>query len=484
MSEKHDITRRDAVKTAAVAVGAAAAVSRVSGPAIRTVKAASDQVPFGIIGVGGRGSYLLKHLRKVDNGRCVAVCDLDPAKNDRAADIIGTNPAKYKDYRELLADKNIESVIIAVPLFSHYPITRDTLLAGKQTFCEKSLVFKPYERRALRTLVQQRPKQILQVGLQRRYSTFYQTARQMIEKGLLGDVTHVHALWHRNPGWVMHGFNWRLFQEYSGGLAAELASHQIDVADWMFGQSPEYVIGVGGLDTWKDGRDVYDNIQLIYKYPNNQKLTYSAISTNAHVSLLCSSRPEFGECIMGTAGAIEITVGDGESTMPTALWYKEPEKVKPAVPAQSGKESAAKAGATYALGSGQKGLPILLSKDTVTGNESFLDREMKFARRWLYAKGVMTADEDRNPVETELESFFNDSKNTGHPKADLEVGLHDSTAVMASNLAMREERRVYFKEIEDLDKNMTEDQYNAQFAKSEESYRQSLAAGHKVNLLA
>jgi len=144
--------------------------------------------------------------------------------------------------------------------------------------------------------------------------------------------------------------------------------------------------------------------------------------------------------------------------------------------------SAAKAGATYALGSGQKGLPILLSKDTVTGNESFLDREMKFARRWLYAKGVMTADEDRNPVETELESFFNDSKNTGHPKADLEVGLHDSTAVMASNLAMREERRVYFKEIEDLDKNMTEDQYNAQFAKSEESYRQSLAAGHKVNL--
>jgi predicted dehydrogenase len=62
--------------------------------------------------------------------------------------------------------------------------------------------------------------------------------------------------------------NWRMYREYAGGNTAELASHQIDVADWMFGSPPEYVIGVGGIDTFKDGRDVYDNIQLIYRYPN------------------------------------------------------------------------------------------------------------------------------------------------------------------------------------------------------------------------
>jgi len=68
-------------------------------------------------------------------------------------------------------------------------------------------------------------------------------------------------------------------------LTAELGSHQIDVADWMFGERPEFVVGVGGLDYVHDGRDIYDNIQLIYKYPHGQKLMYSAIGTNQHLSL-------------------------------------------------------------------------------------------------------------------------------------------------------------------------------------------------------
>jgi len=51
---------------------------------------------------------------------------------------------------------------------------------------------------------------------------------------------------------------------------------------------------VGGLDTWKDGRDVDDNIQLIYTYPNNQKLVYSAITTNSHMPYLGATRPSSG----------------------------------------------------------------------------------------------------------------------------------------------------------------------------------------------
>jgi len=478
MSNSQDPTRRDVVKTAAVA-GAAVLAASCKAPAIQSARAANDQVSYGIIGAGGRGSYLLKHLLNVSNGRCVAVCDIQQEKLDRAADIIGTSPAKYKDYRELLGDKNVEAVIIAVPLFAHYPVTRDALDSGKHTFCEKSLVFRPSEVHALRALAANHPKQVLQVGLQRRYSKFYQLAKQMIDKGMLGDVTHIHAQWHRNPGWVMNGFNWRLFRDFSGGLSAELASHQIDIADWFFGSGPEYVIGVGGLDTWKDGRDIYDNIQLIYKYPNNQKLVYSSITTNSHLPYLGGTRPEFGELIMGTGGALEMTVGDGQKTMPTGLWYKEATHVA-AKPAAGGKEPAAAAGASYALAAGSRGLPLLLDRDTVTSNDGFLDREMKFARRWLYNKGVMTSDEDVNPVETELTAFFNDSKTGGHPKADLEVGLHDSIAVILSNTAMQEERRVYFKEIDDMGKNEKPEDYAAEFAKRDASYRSSLFAGHRV----
>ncbi len=77
MADNIDLSRRELIKLAGTATGvsAAAANARQGAPAIQTVKAANDQVKFGIIGVGGRGSYLLKHLTKVDNGQCVAVCD-------------------------------------------------------------------------------------------------------------------------------------------------------------------------------------------------------------------------------------------------------------------------------------------------------------------------------------------------------------------------------------------------------------------------
>ncbi|BDC49712.1 dehydrogenase [Bryobacterales bacterium F-183] len=450
-------SRRDVVKTAA-AVGAAAATAVEFGKAPAVVKAAgSDVVNFAVIGSGGRGSYLLKHLNKVENGRCIAVCDVKDEASRKGIDTYKLNKAvAYKDYREVMNNKDVQAVIIAVPLYLHYEVTKAALEAGKHTFCEKSLVFKPEEVHALRALYKNYPKQVLQVGLQRRYSKFYQTARQMIEKGLIGDVTHIHAQWHRNPGWTMkqppgpqNPANWRLFKDYSGGLTAELASHQIDVADWMFGSQPEYVIGVGGIDYWKDGRTVYDNIQLIYKYPKGQKLVYSSITTNSHLPYLNATRPEFGEVIMGTKGAIHLTIGDGEIAMPTGMWFQEPRKAEVA-PAGAGKEKAAAAGASYALGAGSKGLPLLMDKDKVTDNDSFLSKEMKYARQWLLQKGVMVSEEDRNPVDVELESFFNDCKTGGHPKADMEIGLADSVAVILSNLAMEQERRVYFSEIDKM----------------------------------
>lgn len=451
MAENNNPTRRDFVKTAGAA---AAAASAFPAPAIQKVRAANEQVLYGVIGTGGRGTYLLRHLRSIDSGRCVAVCDIYEPNLKNGVAAAGTNPAAYKDYRELLARKDIDAVLIATPLYMHFLPTRDALQASKHVFCEKSLVFKPEEVHALRALVRQHPKQVLQVGLQRRYSQFYRTAKQMIEKGMLGNVTHIKAQWHRNPGWTMkpnqpRERNWRLFREFSGGLTAELASHQIDVADWMFGAHPEYVVGVGGLEFMKDGRDVYDNIQLIFKYPKGQKLIYTAISTNKHLSLFGGTRTEFGECIMGTEGTIEITVGtDDEPAI--ALWYYEPGPRK-VTPAQQAKEKPAIAGATLATtGRGARGFPVLLEKDQFRGNESFLEKELKYARRWLYSKGVMVPEEDRNPVDVQLDSFFECVRTGARPAADVEVGLQDSTAVILANLAMDEGRRVYFSEIEQM----------------------------------
>ena len=455
MEEKQDsLTRRDVVKLAGAATLTAAAAVEISAPRIQKVRAANDQVQYGMIGTGSRGSYLLGHLSKIDTGRCVALCDINPTALDHAAEVIGSNPKKFKDYRELLSQKEVEAVYIAVPLYVHFPVTKDCLLAGKNTFCEKSLVFKPEEVHELRALAADHSKQILQVGLQRRYSKFYQTVKDMVDKGVLGDVTHVHAQWHRNPGWTMkpggkdNPLNWRLFREFSGGLTAELASHQVDVADWMFGASPEWVMGAGSLDWRKDGRDINDNIQLIYKYSGGRKCTYSAISTNDHLPLFNATRTEMGELIMGTGGAVQITVGD--DTHPViALWYPEPTHVDVSK-AEPGKSEHAVAGATMVSAAAGKALPVLLPKDQVTGSESFLSREAKFARRWLYTKGVMTPEEDHNPVDTELDTFLQNCHDGKRPLADVNVGLNDSTAVILSNICMDQDRKVMFTEIEKM----------------------------------
>ncbi len=423
----NDISRRDALKSGA---------ALVASPSLLTVHAASDPVKFGVIGLGSRGSYLVNHLARLDTGRCVALCDLSTQAIEANARRLATNPKKYLDYHQLLADKEVQAVVIAVPLYLHFQIVHDALLAGKHVFCENTLVFKPEEVHLLRALAAEHPKQILQVGLQRRYSLYFQSVKKMIDEGALGVVTHIHAQWHRNPGWVMlpggkdNPKNWRMFREYSGGLTAELASHHIDVANWFFADHPEFVIGVGGLDFRRDGRDVFDNIQLIYSYPNGRKMTFSAISTCQHLPILSSQRPEVGIVVMGTRGAVEMTYGV-DNAPPTALWFREPDpSVAP---------------------SAQIGVPIMTpSTEVDANNDSFLLRESKIARRWLFDKGIMMPEEDHNPVDTELTSFLSDVRNGNRPNADVEVGLANSAAVILSNIAMDENRRVAFKEIENL----------------------------------
>ncbi len=454
MANMSDLTRRDVVKMAG-ATGVAMATQLGGAPAIHKVRAANEVVNYAVIGTGGRGTYLIRHMNGIEGCRCVAVCDVLDEALKQGIEASKDKPKPYKDYREVLARQDVDAVIITVPLYLHFPITRDALIAGKHVFCEKSLVFKPAEVHALRKLYAQHSKQVLQVGLQRRYSRFYQTAKQMIEKGLLGEVTHIRAQWHRNPGWRMRKYptrqrerNWRLFREFSGGLTAELASHQIDVASWMFGMHPEMVVGVGGLDFMRDGRDVYDNIQFIMTYPKGRKLMYSAISTNRHLSLFYSQRTEFGEIIMGTEGTIHITVGtDNEPAF--GLWFYEP-RPEDLRQAQAAAQKPAIAGATLATtGRGVRGIPILLAEDQITGKESFLARELKYARLWLYQKGIMVPQE-RNPVDTQMESFFDCVRTGKRPLADIEVGLQDSIAVILTNLAMDEGRRVYFSEIENM----------------------------------
>jgi len=445
------VNRRDFVKTAGAVTAAAAALT--SAPAVHKAKAAGEKIKYGFIGPGSRGFRLLqRHLQHIEIGECVAICDIYEPNLQQAMELFGGKPTAYTDYRKLLDNPDVEAVFITVPLYLHYEVTKAALEAGKHVFCEKSLVFTPAEVHGLRALHEENPNLVIQVGLQRRYSDFYRTAKKLVDDGAIGKITHIQAQWHRNKSWrrkaspeMEEQINWRMYRKYSGGLCAELMSHQVDVADWFLGEQPTSVMGVGGIDYWKDGRDIFDNIQLVFDYPGGEKLQYSSIMTNRHIQGRRTPGDGCREIILGTDGAIELTLipyGEG-------MWFRDPMAVKMGEEKNTGGE-AWKAGATVADMVGQGGgLPIIPGIADMD-DAGFIERELEFAKRWAYRKGILQTEEKQNPEYTELESFLTVVRDGGRPASDVEVGLADSVAVMLANQCMDEERKIHFSEINEM----------------------------------
>ncbi|HLY63163.1 MAG TPA: Gfo/Idh/MocA family oxidoreductase [Terriglobia bacterium] len=429
MEMEQDVTRRDFLKAAAV-VTAASTLPAVGAPAIMA-DSSSAPVRYGFIGTGSRALDLMKALTTIPAGKCVATCDIYPVNLKKGVEAIGGNPRTYVNYKELLDQKDIDAVLIATPQNLHAQMLLDGLNAGKHVFVEKCMVFKEGEAEPVRQAAQAHPKQVLQVGLQRRSSQLYRVAMEMIRKGALGNLTFFRAQWHRNNNWrrpvvdakLERQINWRLYREYSGGLMAELGSHQIDVINWALGAEPVSVMGNGGINHWKDGRETNDNVQVIFEYPKGQKLLYSSILCNAHY--------DYNEQIMGDGGTLVITIGHG-------MYYRE--KVAK-VSNVSAKENWW-AGATVTKQAAQEGMPIFVDQNNP--DSGFIDRELGFAKRWLASIGIYNEEEPHDPNWSELNNFFASIRDGKPVAAPLEVGLADALAVVYANRAIDTGQKVYW----------------------------------------
>jgi len=429
MKKDSEVTRREFLKTAAAAATSALPVA--TAPAVIADPAPADAVRYGIIGTGTQGCTLLKFLTTVPEGRCLATCDIYPPNLKKGVETIGGNPETYEDYRQILDRKDLDAILISAPLYLHARMTTDALQAGKHVFIEKSMFFKEEEENFIRQAAGAHSKQVLQVGLQRRSSVLYNVAMKMIRSGALGKVTFVRAHWHRNNDWrrpvpnpqYERLINWRMYREYSGGLMAELASHQIDIANWAIGAEPVSVIGTGGIDYWKDGRETNDNVQAIFEYPGGQKLVFTSILSNAHY--------DFQEQIMGDQGTLEITIGKG-------MYFRE--NVAKATP--GGEKEAWWAGATVRETAAQKGIPIF--PEMVQGNEGLWDRELRHARHWLASMGIYEYEEPHDPIWNEMKNFFASIRENKPVAATLDVGAADALAVIYANRAVDSGQKVFW----------------------------------------
>jgi predicted dehydrogenase len=317
MEELKDQSRREFLKKISLISGSALVLTSM--PWINSyikgnkpVKSASDKVRLGIIGVGDRGSLLLltiKEFAKEANVEIAAVCDNYQPNYENALKLAGGNTQGFYDYRKMLELKDIDAVIIATPLHEHAHIAVEAMEAGKHVFCEKSMA-RTIEDAARMYSTHTSTNRILQIGHQRMFDPVYLEAVDRIKKGEIGKITQMRMFWHRNNNWrrpvpkehpeLERKINWRLYKEYSAGLMTELASHQLQVGNWIMGESPVSVMGTGSINYWKDGREVYDNVALIYSYANGTQLIYDSVISNKHYG--CE------EQILGDKGTMELEI--------------------------------------------------------------------------------------------------------------------------------------------------------------------------------
>jgi len=269
--------------------------------------APSDRVRLGVIGVGSRGGLLMDHLLQTPGVTVAAVCDVYPPHLERAVAATGGKARAYGDYRALLDAPDIDAVVIATPLDLHAPMCLAAFSAGKSVFCEKSLARTIDDCKAVARAASASPH-VFQVGHQRLFDLRFLTALDHIRAGDLGPITQIRTYWHRNLSWRRPAppdldrlINWRLHRDRSAGLMGELASHHLHVVNWILEGPPLACVGYGSVNYWKDGREVYDNVNLIYRYAHGVSVVYDSLSSNQFHGMEVQ--------VMGPKGTMELETG-------------------------------------------------------------------------------------------------------------------------------------------------------------------------------
>lgn len=245
-------------------------------------------VKVAVIGLGAWGREILDQLGRLKQADIAAICDNYPAMVRRSASK-APKAAQVEDYKAVLANKDIQAVIIATPSHQHKDIALAALAAGKHVYCEAPLANTVEDAKVIALAAKNAVGKVFQPGLQMRSDPQRQFILPFIRSGALGKFAMARAQWHKKQSWRTDSpseerkkaINWRLDKATSIGLAGELGIHQFDQATWLFNAAPTSVTGFGSLTFWKDGREVPDTLQLIVEYPEGVRLMYDATLANS-----------------------------------------------------------------------------------------------------------------------------------------------------------------------------------------------------------
>jgi predicted dehydrogenase len=302
----------------------------------------SDTINLGFIGLGRQAMFLLNGFINIDGVKVLASADVYQIKNERFKQRvtnhykkkgINTDIKTYERYQDLLARKDIDAVVIAVPDHWHALIAIDALKAGKDVYLEKPLTFTILEGKVLRQTVR-KYNRILGVGSQQRSDPNFQHAVKLVQDGKLGQIEKVFVhvggppkpydvpreilpeglnwdLW-LGPNPYLH-YNkilnppislnpeknedfwggWRWYKEIGGGFTTDWGAHMFDIAQW-------------GL-----GRDKSGPVEIIPPgYKNYKHLTYKYDDGIIMTQEIFDKKETKGVKFLGKDGWIEVSRGN------------------------------------------------------------------------------------------------------------------------------------------------------------------------------
>jgi len=223
-------------------------------------------VRLGLIGVGTRGTTLLRTALELPGTEIVAIADEEPRHRLRALGIVerarGSRPQELERSDQVWDRDEIDAVLIALPCDLHASVYADAIRAGKHLYAEKPLALTPGECSMLIDESARHPDRVVHVGFQRRSNPRYREAIRLIQHGDLGALVAGSGAWLSSNG-PMNGHNgWLAHRSRSGDWMLEQAVHVWDVLNWVAGGPPARAFGQGRRDVFarqQPDRDVTDH---------------------------------------------------------------------------------------------------------------------------------------------------------------------------------------------------------------------------------
>jgi predicted dehydrogenase len=265
----------------------------------------SSTLRLGVIGAGGRGTFVMDAFLRDSALEIAGVCDVYGPNLERAVATASADgrrkPQQYRSYRDLLNNKDIDAVLIATPEHWHHRMVLDALQAGKDIYVEKPLCHTPEQGCEL-VKAEENSKQIVQCGMQRRSYDLFLRAKQLFgEKGELGKVRMVRSWWLNNylgaeratkldgeldwNEWQgpapMRPFdpdrfrNWRFYSDYAGGIVADQGAHVFDGIHMLMGSgAPSSVMASAGRPH-REEFDTPESVTVAVRYPEDYIAVFS-----------------------------------------------------------------------------------------------------------------------------------------------------------------------------------------------------------------